>query len=53
MDPTADFQFDIKQNDTIVLQVDFDMSYSCKWENEMQSAPLKNKKCNVIYKCII
>ncbi|GBM13664.1 hypothetical protein AVEN_148187-1 [Araneus ventricosus] len=32
------FQSDIKQSDTIVLQVDFAMSYSCEWQNEIQSA---------------
>ena len=32
------FQSDIKQNDTIVLQVDFAMSYFCGWQNEIQFA---------------
>ena len=29
------FQSDIKQNDTIGLLVDFDMCYSCDWQNEI------------------
>lgn len=34
----AAFQSDIQQKDTIVLQVDFAMNYSCEWQAEIQSA---------------
>ncbi|KAF8793879.1 hypothetical protein HNY73_001911 [Argiope bruennichi] len=34
----AAFQSDIKQSNTVVLQVDFAMSYSCEWQSEIQSA---------------
>lgn len=46
------FQSDIKESDTIVLQVDFAMNYSCEWQNEIQSA-LWSRETVTLFTCAV